>query len=86
MESLEKDTTPSRGGKVRGPVVLCAKGIEQTSGKLLSKVMNEELPGIEPGVLSGPSFADDIARGLPTAQSSSTSPTPGPATARCAAT
>lgn len=54
-------------GKVRGPVVLCAKGIEQTSSKLLSKVMNEELPGVEPGVLSGPSFADDVARGLPTA-------------------
>jgi glycerol-3-phosphate dehydrogenase (NAD(P)+) len=53
--------------KVRGPVVLCAKGIEQTSSKLLSKVMGEELPGVEPGVLSGPSFADDVARGLPTA-------------------
>ncbi|MES0883599.1 NAD(P)H-dependent glycerol-3-phosphate dehydrogenase [Roseibium sp. SCP14] len=54
-------------GKVRGPVVLCAKGIEQSSGKLLSLVMDEELPGAEPGVLSGPSFADDVARGLPTA-------------------
>ncbi|PVB61516.1 NAD(P)H-dependent glycerol-3-phosphate dehydrogenase [Labrenzia sp. 011] len=54
-------------GKARGPVVLCAKGIEQSSGKLLSKVMSEELPGVEPGVLSGPSFADDVARGLPTA-------------------
>lgn len=54
-------------GKVRGPVVLCAKGIEQSSGKLLSKVMAEELPGVETGVLSGPSFADDVARGLPTA-------------------
>ncbi|WP_306141903.1 NAD(P)H-dependent glycerol-3-phosphate dehydrogenase [Roseibium sp. MMSF_3412] len=54
-------------GAVTGPVVLCAKGIEQTSGKLLSRVMNEELPGVEPGVLSGPSFADDVARGLPTA-------------------
>ncbi|WP_420339617.1 NAD(P)H-dependent glycerol-3-phosphate dehydrogenase [Roseibium sp.] len=54
-------------GAVRGPVVLCAKGIEQTTGKLLSQVMKEELPGIEPGVLSGPSFADDVAKGLPTA-------------------
>jgi len=54
-------------GAVRGPVVLCAKGIEQTTGKLLSQVMKEELPGTEPGVLSGPSFADDVARGLPTA-------------------
>ncbi len=54
-------------GAVTGPVVLCAKGIEQTSGKLLSRVMNEELPGVEPGVLSGPSFAADVARGLPPA-------------------
>jgi glycerol-3-phosphate dehydrogenase (NAD(P)+) len=54
-------------GKVRGPVVLCAKGIEQSSGKLLSKVLADELPGVEPAVLSGPSFADDVARGLPTA-------------------
>ncbi|WP_422378521.1 NAD(P)H-dependent glycerol-3-phosphate dehydrogenase [Roseibium sp.] len=53
--------------KVRGPLVLCAKGIEQSSGLLLSKVLGEELPGIEPGILSGPSFADDVARGLPTA-------------------
>ncbi|GAB4576597.1 MAG: NAD(P)H-dependent glycerol-3-phosphate dehydrogenase [Roseibium sp.] len=54
-------------GKVRGPVVLCAKGIEQASGKLLSRVLADELPGVEPAVLSGPSFADDVARGLPTA-------------------
>jgi len=54
-------------GKVRGPLVLCAKGIEQSSGKLLSRVLGDELPGVEPAVLSGPSFADDVARGLPTA-------------------
>lgn len=54
-------------GAIRGPLVLCAKGIEQTTGKLLSQVIEEELPGVEAGVLSGPSFADDIARGLPTA-------------------
>ncbi len=54
-------------GAVRGPVVLCAKGIEQATGKLLSTIISEELPGTETGVLSGPSFADDVARGLPTA-------------------
>lgn len=54
-------------GKVRGPVALCAKGIEQSSGDLLSKVMTEELPEAEPAVLSGPGFADDVAKGLPTA-------------------
>ncbi len=54
-------------GTLRGPVVLCAKGIEQATGKLLSRIVQEELPGIEPAVLSGPSFSDDVARGLPTA-------------------
>jgi glycerol-3-phosphate dehydrogenase (NAD(P)+) len=49
------------------PVVLCAKGIEQDSGKLLTEVMAEEAPGLQPGMLSGPSFAHDSARGLPTA-------------------
>ena len=49
------------------PLVLCAKGIEQSSGKLLSKVAAELLPDNPIGVLSGPSFALDVARGLPTA-------------------
>lgn len=49
------------------PVVLCAKGIEQGSGKLLTEVMVEELPDARPALLSGPSFADDVAKGLPTA-------------------
>ena len=54
-------------GGFQGPLVLCAKGIEQSTGKLLSEVLKEELPGSEIAVLSGPSFADDVARGLPTA-------------------
>lgn len=49
------------------PIVLCAKGIEQGSGKLLTEVMAEELPEAQPALLSGPSFADDVAKGLPTA-------------------
>ncbi len=49
------------------PVVLCAKGIEQGSGKLMSEVAAEELPGTPLAVLSGPSFAVEVARGLPTA-------------------
>lgn len=48
-------------------IVLCAKGIEQSSGKLLSTVVAEELPGRQIAALSGPSFAADLARGLPTA-------------------
>lgn len=49
------------------PVVLCSKGIEQTSGKLLADVLGEVLPQAVPAVLSGPSFADDVVRGLPVA-------------------
>ena len=49
------------------PLVICAKGLERTSGKLVTEVFGESAPGFEPGVLSGPSFAQDAARGLPTA-------------------
>jgi glycerol-3-phosphate dehydrogenase (NAD(P)+) len=49
------------------PVVVCAKGIEQASGKLLLDVIREVLPAAEPAILSGPSFAIDVARGLPAA-------------------
>lgn len=48
-------------------VVLCAKGIEQATGKLLSSVVDEVLPGHPIAALSGPSFATDVAKGLPTA-------------------
>lgn len=49
------------------PVVLCAKGIENGTGQLLVEVLSEVIPGCAPGILSGPSFARDVARGLPTA-------------------
>ena len=49
------------------PVVICAKGLEQNTGKLLVEVLHEVLPQAAPAVLSGPSFAADVARGLPTA-------------------
>lgn len=49
------------------PVVLCAKGIEQASGLLLSEVLADVLPQATAAVLSGPSFAAEVARGLPTA-------------------
>jgi glycerol-3-phosphate dehydrogenase (NAD(P)+) len=52
---------------VRATVVLCAKGIEQSTGKLLSTVVAEELSGRPIAALSGPSFATDLARALPTA-------------------
>jgi glycerol-3-phosphate dehydrogenase (NAD(P)+) len=49
------------------PVVVCAKGIEQGTGLFLSDVVSETLSGHPPAVLSGPSFARDVSRGLPTA-------------------
>jgi glycerol-3-phosphate dehydrogenase (NAD(P)+) len=49
------------------PIVLCAKGIEQSSGLMLGEVLAEVLPEQPLAVLSGPSFAADVARGLPAA-------------------
>jgi len=49
------------------PVVICAKGIEKTSGKLVTEVANEAAPDAALAILSGPSFARDVALGLPTA-------------------
>ncbi len=48
------------------PVVLCAKGVEQGSLRLMSEVLAETLPN-PVAVLSGPSFAAEVARGLPCA-------------------
>jgi glycerol-3-phosphate dehydrogenase (NAD(P)+) len=49
------------------PVVLCSKGLEQQTGRLMSEVFEAAVPGARTLVLSGPSFAADVARGLPTA-------------------
>ena len=49
------------------PILLCAKGIEQGSLKLMTEVLAETVPQARPAVLSGPSFAGEVARGLPTA-------------------
>ncbi|ESZ69363.1 glycerol-3-phosphate dehydrogenase [Mesorhizobium sp. L103C119B0] len=49
------------------PLVLCAKGIERDTGALLSAIVGEILPETPVSALSGPSFAADVARGLPTA-------------------
>jgi len=47
--------------------VVCAKGIERDSRKFMSEVAAEELPQARVAILSGPSFAADVCRGLPTA-------------------
>lgn len=48
-------------------VVTCAKGIDRASTRLLTDVLEANLPGHAVSVLSGPGFAADLARGLPTA-------------------
>jgi glycerol-3-phosphate dehydrogenase (NAD(P)+) len=49
------------------PVIACAKGIERGTHKFMTEVIAETLPKAVPAILSGPSFAADVTRGLPTA-------------------
>jgi glycerol-3-phosphate dehydrogenase (NAD(P)+) len=49
------------------PLLLCAKGIETGSLKTMSEIAGEIVPGAAVAILSGPSFAAEVARGLPTA-------------------
>jgi glycerol-3-phosphate dehydrogenase (NAD(P)+) len=51
----------------RIPIIVCAKGIERGTKKFMSEVIAECAPNVVPAILSGPSFAVDVARGLPTA-------------------
>ncbi len=54
------------------PVVICAKGIEASSGLLMPEVLAEVLPGRPIAMLAGPSCAEEAGRGLPTAVSIAT--------------
>ena len=49
------------------PVIACAKGIERGTHRFMTEIIAESAPHAIPAILSGPSFADDVARGLPTA-------------------
>ena len=49
------------------PILLCAKGIEEGTLALMTEVAGEALPEAPCAVLSGPTFAIEVARGLPTA-------------------
>ncbi|MBV9348822.1 MAG: NAD(P)-dependent glycerol-3-phosphate dehydrogenase [Pseudolabrys sp.] len=53
--------------KANVPLIACAKGIEKGTHKFMTEVIRECAPKATPAILSGPSFADDVARGLPTA-------------------
>src|SRR5690606_11641999 len=58
------------------PLVLCSKGLELATGRLPGEVLEELLPRRPLLVLSGPSFAGELARGLPTAVTLASSETP----------
>ena len=49
------------------PLIACAKGIEAGTHEFMSDIIAECAPKAVPAILSGPSFAADVARGLPTA-------------------
>ena len=51
----------------RIPVIACAKGIETGTGLRQSEIIRQVLPEATPAAISGPGFAEEIARGLPTA-------------------
>ena len=49
------------------PVIICSKGFEGATLYTLNDVMEEELPNTKIGVFSGPSHAEEVAIGIPTA-------------------
>ena len=49
------------------PLILCSKGIEERTGQLLHRVASQTCPRAKVAVLSGPTFAHEVANGLPTA-------------------
>ena len=49
------------------PLIACAKGIERGTHQFMTEVIAATAPDATPAILSGPGFADDVARGLPTA-------------------
>lgn len=57
----------SRAVAAQTPAVICAKGIERDTGRFMSEIVEETIPHAVVAMLSGPSFATDVARGLPTA-------------------
>ena len=57
----------SRSPCPKMPLILCSKGIEEASGKLLHEVARDVCPTSPVAVLSGPTFAHEVAAGLPTA-------------------
>ena len=59
LQTIKEDL---KGGNT---LVLCSKGIELDTGKLLTTLVDEEVPGTPVAVLTGPTFAREIAAGMP---------------------
>ena len=60
-------TVLERASHCDKPLILCSKGIEERTGKLLHRVAREACPDAPIAVLSGPTFAYEVAKGQPTA-------------------
>jgi len=65
LRAVAERLDPLVGAEV--PVVVAAKGLERGTGKRMTQVLAEALPGRPAAVLSGPTFAGEVARGLPAA-------------------
>jgi glycerol-3-phosphate dehydrogenase (NAD(P)+) len=65
MRSTLKALAPQL--KAGTPMIACAKGIEHGTHRFMTEIVTECAPRALPAILSGPSFAADVARGLPTA-------------------
>ena len=65
LRSLASLIAPSLPENI--PVISCAKGIERGTHKFMTEIIADAAPRATPAILSGPSFAADVARGLPTA-------------------
>ena len=64
FRSVAQEFGPHIGDK---PVIICTKGFEEDTGVLMSDIIAETMPKATIGVLAGPSFASEIARGQPAA-------------------
>jgi len=61
LQAISKFISPTTA------IVVCSKGIEKGSDKLMSEVVEEVLPGQPFAILSGPNFAHEVAKGMPSA-------------------
>jgi glycerol-3-phosphate dehydrogenase (NAD(P)+) len=66
-QSSREIATRLAGAPGSAPLVSCAKGIERGTHAFMTEVLGQAAPGRPTAILSGPSFAADVAAGLPTA-------------------